>query len=1104
MAKFEQLYKAGVRQFGVLGDDVGQLNRTIVVEVMNAVAAWADGKGDVYDTVFCPANYNHAYTNNNYGEINTYDTGFSENVQIFWTGEGVCKPIERATLDHFRRYQLTDGKTTRRAPLFWLNWPVNDINSARMLMGKGSLLHTDIDPADLAGVVTNPMQEAESSKVALFAIADYAWNVKGFNDDQSWKDSFQYIDGNAAAELYTLAKHMSDPSPNGHGLVLEESEELKPLLENYETKLEAGTLTEEELTGLMAEFQGIAEACDGFHEKSGNENLKDELKPFTDSLKEQALAAVEYLRAQQSIKDGNSNEVWNHYAQGNTYLADSKKHVKPILKKAEGKNITDEGIVAPSAKRITPFVENLGKTLSPLVSGLIDDSKLIRTYITSRADSPATGSLTEIFDGNIDSEAIYKTPNRIAKGEYVGVKYSKKIAIENIRIVLGSGVDHFDHGKLQYTEDGYAWKDLELTGMTNEFQGVRDQIQDVTVAKENLPENFRAMGIRFIATQANANAAWLRVREIMINGFEAAEEETEIYTNKESVTGFTSNLTNDSAVLSSSSPVSLTPGEFVGLQLERIKDISEITVEGTGVEALTLQTSKNAVVWNDVNLSARAGYEDARYIRLINKTDADVTATLTNLTVKSLEFQPISKFETNYITTTTGNNPAETVMNLFDKDRTTETILRNAQEIQTEGDYIIYDLGQCIDLESLKLVLYDGTTDFPRHAKISVSTDHQHWEEVMTIGNQDSANEGEAENADSITGLFPVHEVSYNTLEATNIGKQARYLKFEITRTKQGAKKWVRMREIELNGGNFFMAESNDPTIQTTAQESQGNIALNMIDGDLSTAFRPKADEAGSITYYISENTDVKRINIMQSPDSISNAVVKAEVLTNNELKSVTLGKLSASFNKFNTSAYEHVLSVSVEWEAEQVPCIYEILTLGTIDENQAKIILSEYYDSVKDAVAEDYTADSWAEFEAARNKAREVLDREQATVEEISQAMTALDDAYLKLTRKQNVTPTPDPTPTPNPTPTPDPTPSPAPGQSDSKPSTGASDSGQNVEKPSKVHPTSGTGSTVNGSKVTAGNTKTGDCANTILWGMLLVSALFAGAITAKRRKEN
>lgn len=70
-------------------------------------------------------------------------------------GEAVCKPIEQVTLDHFRTHRTTDGQK-RRAPLFWLNWPVNDINHGRLMMGKGVQLKTDVNPEDLAGAVTKP------------------------------------------------------------------------------------------------------------------------------------------------------------------------------------------------------------------------------------------------------------------------------------------------------------------------------------------------------------------------------------------------------------------------------------------------------------------------------------------------------------------------------------------------------------------------------------------------------------------------------------------------------------------------------------------------------------------------------------------------------------------------------------------------------------------------------------------------------------------------------------------------------------------------------------------------------------------------------------
>src|SRR5699024_9030747 len=75
-------------------------------------------------------------------------------------------PVEQLTIDRFKNRD-NDG-TIRRDPLFWLNWPVNDVDMTRVFLGKGDMLHTGVE--NLAGVVTNPMQEAEASKVQFLQL----------------------------------------------------------------------------------------------------------------------------------------------------------------------------------------------------------------------------------------------------------------------------------------------------------------------------------------------------------------------------------------------------------------------------------------------------------------------------------------------------------------------------------------------------------------------------------------------------------------------------------------------------------------------------------------------------------------------------------------------------------------------------------------------------------------------------------------------------------------------------------------------------------------------------------------------------------------------
>lgn len=61
LEKFQQLYEIGVRQFGVLGDDVGALPYAYVVGLIQKVNEWIHEKGDIYNLLYCPSSYNSAW-----------------------------------------------------------------------------------------------------------------------------------------------------------------------------------------------------------------------------------------------------------------------------------------------------------------------------------------------------------------------------------------------------------------------------------------------------------------------------------------------------------------------------------------------------------------------------------------------------------------------------------------------------------------------------------------------------------------------------------------------------------------------------------------------------------------------------------------------------------------------------------------------------------------------------------------------------------------------------------------------------------------------------------------------------------------------------------
>ncbi|MEW9676936.1 beta-N-acetylglucosaminidase domain-containing protein [Lentibacillus sp. L22] len=380
LAKFDQLYDVGVRQFGVNGDDVGNLPTDYVVELMHSISEWADEKGDVRDTLYTPASYNSGWAWNP-DELNAYEKGFDDNIHILWTGSTTCAPVVQSTIDVFKN-KSNDG-VERRDPLFWLNWPVNDVDMQRVFLGKGEMLEPGIE--NLAGVVTNPMQEAEASKIAIFAIADYTWNTEDFDAQTSWEDSFKYIEPDAAEALHELAKHMSDADPNG--LKLSESEDIKELLDSLTEKLDNG----ESLKGISPEamdaFQTIADAADGFMAKTKNENLKEELEPFVNALHDMVLADKEFLKAAVAVEDGNNQAAWNVIEKATALRQQSLNYDRPL--------IDGTTKAKPAQKRLQPFTDHLQEKVT--IQGmqtLVDyeadqgnmdasDARLLQTHLKS-------------------------------------------------------------------------------------------------------------------------------------------------------------------------------------------------------------------------------------------------------------------------------------------------------------------------------------------------------------------------------------------------------------------------------------------------------------------------------------------------------------------------------------------------------------------------------------------------------------------------------------------------------------------------------------------------------------------------------------------------
>ena len=226
MEKFESMYRLGIRAFAVFFDDISGEGTSAEkqVELLNDIYHnFVKVKGDVAPLLMCPTEYNRLWTKLEGGYLATLGGKLHPDIGILWTGDKVVACIDKPTI------QFVNPLLKRKAFIWW-NFPVSDYVRDRLLLGAVYGNGTDIDD-DISAFISNPMEHAEASKIALFSIADYAWNMDAYKSDASWRRAVRYLMPGHAAALQVFASHNSDLGGNEHDFRREESEQIRPALE---------------------------------------------------------------------------------------------------------------------------------------------------------------------------------------------------------------------------------------------------------------------------------------------------------------------------------------------------------------------------------------------------------------------------------------------------------------------------------------------------------------------------------------------------------------------------------------------------------------------------------------------------------------------------------------------------------------------------------------------------------------------------------------------------------------------------------------------------------------------------------------------------------
>ena len=269
VAKLEKMYDLGVRAFAVFFDDIwGEGTKA---DKQAALLNYVDDnfiakKHDVAPLIMCPTEYNRSWASDKGGYLRTLGTEMNKDVEIMWTGNTVVHCIDKESM------QWINQRIDRKGYIWW-NFPVSDYVRDHILLGPTYGNGLDI-ASDISGFVSNPMQHAEASKIALYGVADYTWNMRAYDYQKDWEAALAEILPNEKEALRTFALYNKALGPNGHGFAREEGDELKDLA------AKALTLDDNALKEIGTKCRQLAIASDILLADKTNPWLIKELKPW--------------------------------------------------------------------------------------------------------------------------------------------------------------------------------------------------------------------------------------------------------------------------------------------------------------------------------------------------------------------------------------------------------------------------------------------------------------------------------------------------------------------------------------------------------------------------------------------------------------------------------------------------------------------------------------------------------------------------------------------------------------------------------------------------------------------------------------------------------
>ena len=218
--KISEFYDLGVRYFSLFLDDIPEklFSERDKKNFENLYQAHSYFINSVYDKlkkidksnslIICPTLY-RGNPSNIQAEI--FKDKLHDDIYVFWTGPQVCS--EKISAEDANNFNKAFGKK----PLYWDNFPVNDAAMVSQLH-IGEYKGRDSDLVNNSnGILLNPMNQANSSKIAICQLSEYVKDSKNYNSKIAHEKAVREL-APECSESFLLFSEFCTESPLDKGI----------------------------------------------------------------------------------------------------------------------------------------------------------------------------------------------------------------------------------------------------------------------------------------------------------------------------------------------------------------------------------------------------------------------------------------------------------------------------------------------------------------------------------------------------------------------------------------------------------------------------------------------------------------------------------------------------------------------------------------------------------------------------------------------------------------------------------------------------------------------------------------------------------------------